>query len=162
MTASLQFNSTFGWIETHASEKGLMALKLIQSPENESLSTQNSLLQETKKQFLAYCEGKLKGFDLPFDWEGTTDFYQSVWKELLKIPYGKTTTYSAIAELLGNPTASRAVGMANGRNPIAIIVPCHRVIAKSGHLQGFAHGLEMKRQLLLHEAGHGGKEGLLF
>jgi methylated-DNA-[protein]-cysteine S-methyltransferase len=162
MLASLQFDTMFGWIEINASEKGLTSLKIIQKPENEPLNTNNSLLKDAKKQLFAYCEGKLKHFEVPFDWSGTSEFYQSVWQELLKIPYGTTTHYSAIAAILGNPTASRAVGMANGRNPIAIIVPCHRVIAKSGHLQGFAYGLDSKRQLLLHEATFDAKEGLLF
>jgi methylated-DNA-[protein]-cysteine S-methyltransferase len=162
MIPTFHFNSPFGWITTTASPNGLTSLQFIQQPNPELLQSDNAILLNTQQQFQAYCEGKLKKFDLPFDWSGASDFYQSVWKELLKIPFGETTYYSAIAETLNNPTASRAVGLANGRNPIAIIVPCHRVIAKSGNLQGFAYGLDMKRQLLLHEATYSKVEGTLF
>lgn len=95
-----------------------------------------------------YFKRQLQEFDLKLDWGGATEFNISVWKELLKIPYGHTTSYSAIAETLKNPKAVRAVGLANRNNPIAIIVPCHRVIGKSGDLQGYFYGLDMKRRLL--------------
>jgi methylated-DNA-[protein]-cysteine S-methyltransferase len=82
------------------------------------------------------------------DWDGAAYFNRADWGELVKIPNGRTTSYSAIAEKIGNPTAVRAVGLANRNNPIAIIVPCHRVIAKSGDLHGYFYGLDMKRRLL--------------
>jgi methylated-DNA-[protein]-cysteine S-methyltransferase len=85
------------------------------------------------------------------DWGGAPEFHRQVWVELLKIPFGKTSTYSAIAEQLNNPAAVRAVGMANRSNPIAIIVPCHRVIGKAGELRGYFYGLDTKMMLLRHE-----------
>ena len=107
-----------------------------------------AILQKCVEQLDEYFSGERKKFDLQLDWLDATDFNKAVWKELVKIPYGRTTNYSAIAEKIGNPTAVRAVGLANRNNPIAIIVPCHRVIAKNGDLQGYFYGLDMKRQLL--------------
>jgi methylated-DNA-[protein]-cysteine S-methyltransferase len=84
----------------------------------------------------------------PLDFSGHTHFHQAVWQELLKIPYGRTTSYLSIADRLGDVKAIRAVGQANRNNPVAIIVPCHRVIAKNGDLQGYFYGLDFKRRLL--------------
>jgi methylated-DNA-[protein]-cysteine S-methyltransferase len=101
----------------------------------------------------AYFDGDLTGIDtLPID-PGGTPFQQTMWAELRKVPAGTTTTYGALAARLGKASASRAVGMANGRNPIAIILPCHRVIGADGSLTGYAGGLERKRWLLVFEAG---------
>lgn len=105
------------------------------------------ILKEAVKQLNEYFEGKRKVFDLSVNPKGT-EFMQSVWKELEKIPYGKTATYKEIAERVGNPKAARAVGMANNKNPIPIIIPCHRVIGANGKLVGYALGLNMKEQLL--------------
>jgi len=105
------------------------------------------LLKETAKQLEKYFNKKLKFFDLPLILHGT-DFQVKVWKALQKIPYGKTSSYGEIASITGNSKASRAVGMANNRNPITIIVPCHRVIGHNGSLTGYAGGLELKRKLL--------------
>lgn len=95
-----------------------------------------------------YFKGQRKEFELSFDWSAATPFYRGVWSELLKIPYGHTTSYLKIAEQLGDAKAVRAVGQANRNNPIAIIVPCHRVIASSGELHGYFYGLDFKRKLL--------------
>lgn len=95
----------------------------------------------------AYFAGKLQTFDLPLAPQGTP-FQQEVWRYLQTIPYGRTTTYGTIAQALGKPNASRAVGAANGRNPIAIIIPCHRVVGSDGKLTGYAGGLEIKEALL--------------
>lgn len=94
-----------------------------------------------------YFAGKRRSFDLPLAPTGTA-FQKAVWRALLRIPYGRTTSYGALADQLGKPTASRAVGAANGRNPLPIVVPCHRVIGSSGRLTGYAGGLEAKRTLL--------------
>lgn len=102
---------------------------------------------EGARQLGAYFEGKLQRFDLPLSPSGTP-FQRRVWTALLDIPYGHTSTYGEIAAALGQPTASRAVGAANGRNPIGVVVPCHRVIGKSGALVGYAGGLDTKRFLL--------------
>lgn len=107
---------------------------------------------EATRQLRAYFAGKLKEFDLPLEMAGT-GFQLSVWQELRRIPYGDTTTYLELAKRIGNPKAVRAVGMANGQNPIPIIVPCHRVIGSDGSLTGFGGGMENKRKLLELEKG---------
>jgi methylated-DNA-[protein]-cysteine S-methyltransferase len=104
-----------------------------------------------KDQLEAYFAGRLTRFEVTLAPTGTP-FQQRVWNALLEIPYGATVTYGELATRLGQPNASRAVGLANGRNPISVIVPCHRVIGASGKLTGYAGGLEMKRALLGHEA----------
>jgi methylated-DNA-[protein]-cysteine S-methyltransferase len=101
-------------------------------------------------QLHAYFAGTLREFDLPLVLRGT-DFQKRVWRQLAQIRFGETTTYGAIAAQLGKPTASRAVGAANGQNPISIVLPCHRVIGKSGKLTGYAGGLDKKEKLLRFE-----------
>ena len=108
---------------------------------------QHPMLQRVKKQLEEYFVGQRQQFDLPLDFQGT-DFQQQVWKALLTIPYGETRSYKEIALQIGNEKAVRAVGAANGKNPISIIAPCHRVIGSSGALVGFAGGLD-KKQILL-------------
>ena len=108
---------------------------------------QHPILLETKKQLSEYFEGQRKIFDLPLDFEGT-EFQQKVWQALLTIPFGETRSYKEIAEQIGNVKAVRAVGAANGKNPISIIAPCHRVVGANGKLVGFAGGLENKDILL--------------
>jgi methylated-DNA-[protein]-cysteine S-methyltransferase len=98
-----------------------------------------------------YFAGTRQHFDLKLDWGGQPEFQQQVWAELLKIPFGKTAAYSDIADRIGNPSAVRAVGLANRNNPIAIVVPCHRVIGKAGELRGYFYGLDTKMLLLRHE-----------
>ena len=105
------------------------------------------LLLEAKKELEEYFEGKRKEFDLPLEQEGT-EFQKRVWNALEKIPYGETRTYKEVAKMIGNEKASRAVGMANNKNNIPIIVPCHRVIGSNGKLIGYALGLDMKKYLL--------------
>lgn len=107
---------------------------------------------EVVAQLAAYFAGDLKEFDLPMAMVGTP-FQRSVWAGLLEIPYGETTSYGELAQRLGNPNASRAVGLANGKNPIGIVVPCHRVVGSTGSLTGYGGGIERKRQLLAFERG---------
>lgn len=107
-------------------------------------------LMETARQLEEYFTGARREFELPLEMEGT-EFQKRAWRNLLSIPYGETRTYGEQAKLLGNPNASRAVGLANGRNPIPIVVPCHRVIGANGALTGFGGGLERKQWLLAHE-----------
>lgn len=104
-------------------------------------------LQEPMRQLRAFFAGELHQFDLPLAPQGT-EFQKRVWDALLEIPFGETTSYGELARRLGNPTASRAVGLANGSNPIAIIIPCHRVIGSNGQLTGYGGGLPNKRWLL--------------
>lgn len=99
------------------------------------------------RQLNEYFAGDRVEFDLPLAFSGTP-FQETVWRALLQIPYGETTTYRELAESIGRPTASRAVGLANGRNPIGIVVPCHRVLGSDGSLTGYAAGVECKRRLL--------------
>lgn len=111
------------------------------------------ILTRTEQQLSAYFAGERWTFDVPLDMRGT-DFQKSVWAQLLAIPFGETRSYGEIARAIGRPGASRAVGAANGRNPVSIIAPCHRVIGTNGKLTGFAGGLEAKAFLLRLE-GHG-------
>jgi methylated-DNA-[protein]-cysteine S-methyltransferase len=108
-----------------------------------------------------YCDGKRKDFTLELAPEGT-EFQQSVWDELVKIPYGTTTSYGALAKKLGRPNGARAVGTANGSNPIGLIVPCHRVIGSDGSLTGYGGGLPLKKALLAFEAENSAKPDDLF
>ena len=112
-----------------------------------SIQKETELIKNAKKQLDEYFAGKRKNFDIPIELNGT-DFQIKVWKELLKIPYGETCTYLDIAKRVGNPNASRAVGMANNKNKIMIIVPCHRVIGSNKKLVGYAGGLDIKEKLL--------------
>jgi methylated-DNA-[protein]-cysteine S-methyltransferase len=115
------------------------------------------ILVRTEKELEEYCAGDRDSFTIPLDMRGT-DFQKQVWAALLGIPFGQTRTYGQLANQLGNPMATRAVGAANGRNPLAILVPCHRVIGFSGKLTGFAGGLDAKAHLLKLE----GREKALF
>lgn len=105
------------------------------------------LIKEAAKQLCEYLDGKLQDFDLPLAPKGT-DFQQKVWQALQTIPYGETSSYKDIAIKIGNSKACRAIGMANNKNPIAIVVPCHRVIGSNGKLVGYAGGLNIKEKLL--------------
>ena len=123
--------------------------------------------REAIAQLEAYFRGELREFDLALAPVGT-QFQQEVWSHLRTIPYGETTTYGEIARRLGRPAASRAVGAANGQNPLPIVIPCHRVIGASGALTGFGGGLDIKRRLLALENAHrepdrvGSQRALLF
>ena len=120
----------------------------------------NALFAGVFAQLRAYFAGELREFDVPLAPAGTR-FQTSVWAALRRIPYGETASYGEVAGMIGRPTACRAVGAANGANPIPIIVPCHRVVGSSGALTGFGGGITTKRFLLDHERGHGFRGGLL-
>ena len=145
--------SPVGRLTLVASDKGLAAvLWENDSPRRVPLAitgedSKHPVLREAERQLKEYFAGKRTSFDLPLDFHGT-DFQKRVWKALLKIPFGETRSYAQIARALGKPTAMRAVGAANGKNPISIIAPCHRVIGKDGTLTGFAGGLKAKAHLL--------------
>jgi methylated-DNA-[protein]-cysteine S-methyltransferase len=115
------------------------------------------VIMATERQLAEYFAGRRKAFDLTLDFAGT-EFQKRVWRALLTIPFGETRTYAQIAKQVGDPKAVRAVGAANGRNPISIVAPCHRVIGSNGKLTGFAGGLDVKAQLLRLE----GAEATLF
>lgn len=108
-------------------------------------------LLRAARQLEQYFAGERREFELELGPQGTP-FQERVWRELARIPYGRTTSYGALARRVGNPNASRAVGAANGRNPLPIVIPCHRVVGADGRLTGFGGGIETKRFLLEHEA----------
>ena len=145
--------SPVGKLKLVASDKGLVAILWENdSPRRVRLSElvaneQHPVLVETERQLGEYFAGKRKTFSIALDMRGTR-FQKNVWEALLAIPFGETRSYGQLAKQLGNPRATRAVGAANGRNPVSIIVPCHRVIGSSGKLTGFAGGLETKAHLL--------------
>ena len=145
--------SPVGKLTLVASERGLAAILWENDdPARVKLTPRvraddHPVLMETARQLAAYFAGERARFELPLDFHGT-DFQKRVWAALLAIPFGETRSYAQIARAIGAPTASRAVGAANGRNPISIVAPCHRVIGTSGALTGFAGGLDAKRHLL--------------
>jgi methylated-DNA-[protein]-cysteine S-methyltransferase len=118
----------------------------------------DGLLLEAAEQLLAYFDGELRRFELPLSIRGT-HFQRRVWDAVAAVPYGSTTTYAELAAAIGRPAACRAVGAANGRNPLSIVVPCHRVVGTSGSLTGYGGGLARKRALLDLEAGAGAALG---
>ena len=128
-------------------ENSLLELRLKAEKCSETGNEINPFMKKVIQQLDEYFCGRRKVFELPLSPQGT-EFQTKVWKDLSSIPYGKTITYKQLAELSGNPRASRAVGMANNKNPIAIIIPCHRVIGSNGNLTGYAGGLDLKRELI--------------
>lgn len=153
MTDSYTFNTPIGFLTIREEEKKLTKLfweaNSVQTMKNELHS---DFLYEVYTQVNEYLTGRRKQFDVPLKYQGT-QFQQSVWQELQKIPYGETRSYQEIAAVIGNEKAVRAVGQANNKNPILLIIPCHRVIHKSGGISGFACGVEVKRYLLELEKG---------
>ncbi len=121
--------------------------KSTDDPDSAITFESNPIIQQTKEQLREYFALKRTAFDLPITFSGT-EFQRKTWQSLLSIPYGETRSYSQQARAIGHPKAVRAVGRTNGLNPIAIVVPCHRVIGKSGKLIGYAGGLEKKEFLL--------------
>ncbi len=128
----------------------IITIEINQPIKEDIIQKDTPLLKETEKQLLEYLEGKRKVFDVPLNPKGTK-FMKEVWTALQEIPYGETKTYGQIAQRIGKPKAARAIGMANHRNPIPIIIPCHRVIGSNGKLVGYALGMEKKEFLLMLE-----------
>ncbi|MFD5628740.1 methylated-DNA--[protein]-cysteine S-methyltransferase [Streptomyces sp. NPDC127072] len=150
-------DSPYGPLTLVADEGALCGLYMVgqrHRPAEESFGARDddALLDEATDQLAAYFAGELKEFDLPLRLDGTP-FQQGVWEQLRLIPYGETRSYGELAEVLGNVGASRAVGLANGKNPIGIIVPCHRVVGANGSLTGYGGGLDRKQRLLDFESG---------
>ena len=145
------FETPLGALLLTANEIGLREIKFPKNGQaaapGPECTKDDSALREPVRQLRAYFGGELETFDLPLAPEGTP-FQQKVWDELCKIPYGETISYGELARRIGNPNASRAVGLANGSNPIPIIIPCHRVIGSNGKLTGYGGGLPIKGKLL--------------
>lgn len=137
-------SSPIGLVEITATQQGIKSVYFVEVAGPVQV---NPLIDQAKRQLADYFAGRLMEFDLPLSPDGT-EFQNQVWEQLTHIPYGETCSYSHIATQLDNPKAVRAVGAANGRNPISIIVPCHRVVGANGTLTGYAGGLERKSWLL--------------
>ncbi|MCO1575810.1 methylated-DNA--[protein]-cysteine S-methyltransferase [Crossiella sp. SN42] len=156
MRTNTILDSPYGPLTLVAQDGALAGIYMEQQrhlPSKESFGEPDpSAFGQAIEQLNAYFAGELRSFDLPMTLLGT-EFQRSVWQLLLEIPYGETATYGELAQRLGNPAAARAVGLANGKNPISIIVPCHRVIGSTGNLTGYGGGLAKKRQLLDFERG---------
>ena len=147
--------SPLGTLLLAASADGLCGLyfeehKYFNGPQAWSRNPSNPHLQQTMRQLDEYFAGTRRAFNIALDMRGTA-FQRAVWNALMALPFGETTTYTSIAHGVANPKAVRAAGTAIGRNPVSIIVPCHRVVGTSGDLSGYAGGLERKRYLLAHE-----------
>ena len=153
MLATRTIESPVGMLSLVAGDAGLVAILWEDDdPSRVRLGAMagdadHPVLIDTVRQLGEYFAGTRRGFDLPLDFRGTA-FQRGVWAALLTIPYGETRSYGTIAAQIGRPGASRAVGAANGRNPISIVAPCHRVIGSTGRLTGFAGGLAAKERLL--------------
>jgi len=141
------YNTQLGWIQICSMDGVLTSMHFIKEKEVEGEGERTLLTDEAYRQLEAYFMGQRKKFTLPLKLLGTP-FQQKVWKALCTIPYGETRSYKQIAELINQPKAARAIGSANHNNPIAVIVPCHRVIGANGSLTGYAGGLLLKTLLL--------------
>ena len=154
-----EITTPIGRLRLAGDEKGLRSIsfenRFPPAAPAESPLRREELFREAIVQLDAYFAGELRRFDLPLAPEGTP-FQREVWSALTAIPYGETVSYGELARRLGRPAASRAVGAANGQNPIPIVIPCHRVIGADGSLTGFGGGLAIKRRLLDLEAGVSG------
>jgi methylated-DNA-[protein]-cysteine S-methyltransferase len=142
-----------GLLTVASTEKGIASIQFGNSIPRDAVASGESANRETALQLTEYFEGKRTRFELPLDVEGTP-FQKAVWNELLRIPYGETRSYGDIARAIGRPGAARAVGMANHDNPVAVVIPCHRVVGRDGSLTGYAGGLHLKAQLLSIERQH--------
>lgn len=150
-TSFTQIESPLGVLLLASDEQGLREIQFVNGRHSVRRKPEwqedAAALKEPIRQLRAYFAGELEDFDLPLAPQGTT-FQQKVWADLCKIPYGETISYGELARRIGNPNASRAVGLANGSNPIPIVIPCHRVIGANGKLTGYGGGLPIKEKLL--------------
>ena len=147
-TSTAYHESPIGLIEVCGTSEGVTSLNFVEQYRYEL--EPNSIVREAMRQVSDYFLGTRRGFSVPIALQGT-DFQRLVWQQLLNIPFGRTVSYQDIANAIGKPRAVRAVGAANGQNPISIIVPCHRVVGSNGSLTGYGGGLWRKEWLLRHE-----------
>ncbi|PVW15098.1 methylated-DNA--[protein]-cysteine S-methyltransferase [Marixanthomonas spongiae] len=155
-------NTPIGWMELIGDASGLASAMFIDDEKVSKTAISETLpdsLQKTMEQLTEYFEGSRQTFNIPLNPNGTK-FQKKVWQQLQSIPFGKTTSYQKMANALGDPKVIRAAASANGKNPISIIIPCHRVIGSDGSLTGYAGGLHRKKWLLQHESPV--KQGELF
>lgn len=144
------YHSPIGWLKLVASDHALTAIRYLDNKPDQMHTPQHPVFEQTTNQLARYFNKDLKHFTIPLSPKGTA-FQKNVWLELLNIPFGTTITYGKLAKRMGDPNKVRAVGRANGKNPIPIIIPCHRVIGSDQKLVGYAGGIERKRFLLEHE-----------
>ena len=142
-----KYESPFGSIIIESDGSAITSIKTVSTIVPSGKNKANALIDKAIRQLEEYFTGKRERFDLPLNPYGT-DFQRSVWKALQEIPYGETRSYKQIAQAVNNPDACRAVGLANNKNPIWIMIPCHRVIGSNGSLTGYGGGLDMKKRLL--------------
>jgi methylated-DNA-[protein]-cysteine S-methyltransferase len=156
MTNSIvYFLSPLGWLELTASDEALIKVHFMKGDAaKQPNNTENEILKITQKQLTEFFAGERKEFEIPLNPAGT-EFQVKVWDVLQKIPFGKTISYLQLAQKVGSKEHTRAVGLANGKNPIAIIIPCHRVIGADGKLTGYAGGMKRKQWLLEFESQQG-------
>ncbi len=159
MSGLVHYNSPIGKLALYSN--GDAIYKVLFDAQEEQADTPDTITIECKKELEAYFQGKTERFTVPLAIEGTA-FQKKVWQLLMEIPYGSSISYGELATRLGDIKAIRAVGTANGRNKIPILIPCHRVIGKDGSLTGFAGGLDKKEWLLRHEGTIQGKQMHLF
>ncbi len=146
MKKSVYYQSPVGWLKITSEKDAITGLCFCEKPGNNT-TTDSPVLMQCCRELDEYFKGKRKTFEVKLSVSGTP-FQEKVWSELLNIPYGKTISYAQLAKTAGNPKACRAAGSANGKNRIAIIIPCHRVIASNGSLGGYAYGIDVKKKLL--------------
>lgn len=144
------FNSAVGWLEIKASENALLSIRFLDTKPDSRQNPKNSITEETINQLNEYFNEGRKQFTIEMEPKGS-DFQKSVWRILQDIPYGTTASYIELAKKLGDANKVRAVGRANGQNPIPIIIPCHRVIGSDNNLVGYGGGIARKQFLLKHE-----------
>ena len=147
----LNIESPIGILQITLGGTQIVKTDFLQDADNTALGNNAANSKEITNQFAEYFSGTRKDFRLDYNISNGTEFQRKVWQEMLNIPYGQTKTYKQIAEKIGLPKAARAVGMACNKNPLAIIIPCHRIIGSSGKLTGYAGGLAKKQWLLRHE-----------
>ncbi len=148
-SSTLYYESPIGWIAITGTKEGIQSLRFVEKPEKDSKDPPVCLVL-CRKQLDDYFKGTGTTFAVPLSLEGTP-FQKTVWRALLEIPFGTWTTYGEVAESIGRPNSARAVGQANNNNPVAIVVPCHRVLGADGLLVGYGSGVWRKEWLLEHE-----------
>lgn len=143
------YKSSLGLIKIEYNDKAVVAIRVVVTNDEKTLDMgkPSSISKLAIKQLNEYFDGKRKYFDIPIELKGT-EFQKKVWKALIEIPYGETRSYKDIAISIGNPKAARAIGNANNKNPIAIVLPCHRVIGSNGKLVGYEYGVDINEKLL--------------
>jgi methylated-DNA-[protein]-cysteine S-methyltransferase len=145
------YSQAVGWMELRVGDKGLRSLSFISKPAVQQSSEKDPLTSRVIKELDDYFAGNSRSFSIPLDPQEGTFFQRRVWDQLQEIPYGEIRSYGDVAKAVGNPRGARAVGLANKRNCIPIVIPCHRVIRSNGHIGGYDSGLHIKRALLAFE-----------